>query len=131
MYKSKNKTICKVIRYVQSKIQNFSLNKRFNTSDHFTTYVYSYCIIVSLWQRNYHWLILKHFKVNFFIYLHLDMNSLRVFRVGKRDLLLLPLISLSGRNRISMCNQGKGERLKLYASWFGVESFFHLVAKCA
>ena len=31
-------------------------------------------MMASLWQRDYHWLILKHFKVNLFICLHLEMN---------------------------------------------------------
>ena len=36
IYQSKNKIICQVTRHVQSKIQTYCLNKRFNISYHFT-----------------------------------------------------------------------------------------------
>ena len=36
IYQSKSRTICKVTGHVQSKIQTYCLNKRFNMSYHFT-----------------------------------------------------------------------------------------------
>ena len=38
IYQSKNKTVCKATRHVQSKTQTNCLNKRFNMSYHFISY---------------------------------------------------------------------------------------------
>ena len=65
IYQSKNKTISKVIIDVQSKIQTYSWNKVFNISYHFT--IYSYRMIVSLWQSDYRWLIFQVFQSKFFL----------------------------------------------------------------
>ena len=103
----------------------YCLNKKINMSYHFTIQFYSYCMIASLWHRDYHWLILKHFKVNLF------MSTFRDELIeGVRDLSLLSLSSLSDIDRISVCNHCKGDLLKLYPNWFDVGCYL-LVPKCS
>ena len=47
-YQSKDETISEVTRYVQSKIQKYCLNERFDVLYKFTIWFNSYCMMTSL-----------------------------------------------------------------------------------
>ena len=55
-------------------------------------------MMASLWQCNYHCLILKCFKLNLFIYLHLQMSSSRVF--SREEISVFGIANFSARHRL-------------------------------
>lgn len=71
------------------------------------------------WQRNY---FLKHFNVNLFMSLHLEMNSLRLFSVNEGP--VLPVTSLSVKQKITFsCATNILSGLR---SYFGANLNFYL-----
>ena len=93
-------------------------------------------MMASLWQSDYHWLILKHFKVNLFIYLHLEMNLWWV--VSREEGSDFGIVNFSVSH--SVCTHCKGKKemggglrelLEQYLNWLGIGWYFRLVTRRA